>query len=168
MNCLGYVDLVSFLACNCLEYSDRMAMANSLEARCPFTDHKLVEFAMRMPGRMKTSWLQTKRPLRKMMKGILPEQILRNKKLGFNPPLPLWIEGELKPLIEELLSPEAVRRRGLFQPKAVETLLADHRAKRRDNALKIWGLLMLEVWFQMYVDDSQVTDGVPDAYAAAH
>jgi hypothetical protein len=56
----------------------------------------------------------------------------------------------------------------LFQPKAVETLLADHRAKRRDNALKIWGLLMLEVWFQMYVDDSQVTDGVPDAYAAAH
>src|SRR4051812_14556821 len=168
INRLGYVDLVSFLACNCLEYSDRMAMANSLEARCPFTDHKLVEFAMQMPGRMKTGWFQTKLPLRKMMNGILPEQILRNKKLGFNPPLPLWIEGELKPLIEELLSPEAVRRRGLFQPKAVETLLADHRAKRRDNALKIWGLLMLEVWFQMYVDDSQVTDGVPDAYAAAH
>ena len=97
--------------------------------------------------------------LRMVMQGILPDSVLRKKKMGFNPPLPEWINRELKPMIRELLSPAAVARRGMFRPEAVERLLKEHFQGGRDNAIKIWGLLMLEVWHQMYIDR------VPDASA---
>jgi asparagine synthase (glutamine-hydrolysing) len=72
--------------------------------------------------------------------------------MGFNPPLPQWINGELKPVIREFLSSAAIERRGLFRPEAVQKLLRDHAENRRDNALKIWSLLMIEVWQRMYFD----------------
>jgi asparagine synthase (glutamine-hydrolysing) len=86
------------------------------------------------------------------MRDILPREVLTKKKMGFNPPLPQWINGELKPVIKEFLSPAAIERRGLFRPDAVQTLLRDHAENRRDNALKIWALLMIEVWQRMYFD----------------
>jgi asparagine synthase (glutamine-hydrolysing) len=66
--------------------------------------------------------------------------------------LPQWINGELKPVIKEFLSPAAIERRGLFRPESVQSLLRDHAENRRDNALKIWSLLMIEVWQRMYFD----------------
>jgi asparagine synthase (glutamine-hydrolysing) len=153
MNRLGYVDLASFLACNCLEYSDRMSMANSLEVRCPFTDQNLIEFALHLPYSFKFHRFQTKWVVKEAMRGILPEAILRKKKVGFNPPLPIWINNQLKPLVEQLLSPASIKRRGIFQPDAVARLLRDHTQKKRDNALKIWALLMLEVWQRMYLEN---------------
>jgi asparagine synthase (glutamine-hydrolysing) len=72
--------------------------------------------------------------------------------MGFNPPLPQWINGELKPVIREFLSPAAIERRGMFRPDAVQKILRDHAENRRDNALKIWALLMIEVWQRMYFD----------------
>jgi len=90
--------------------------------------------------------------LREAMKGILPQAILQGKKIGFNPPVPQWINRELRPLISELLSSRAVEQRGIFRPPAVAALLQDHFEQKRDNALKIWSLLMLELWFQMYID----------------
>jgi len=72
--------------------------------------------------------------------------------MGFNPPLPQWINGELKPVIGQLLSRRAVERRGIFRPDAVESLLRAHAENRRDHALKIWALLMIEVWQRMYFD----------------
>jgi asparagine synthase (glutamine-hydrolysing) len=152
LNQLGYVDLSSFLAGNCLEYADRMSMANSLEVRCPFTDHQIVEFGLSIPFAWKYRLGNTKWIVRQAMQGILPESVLRKKKIGFNPPLPTWINSELKPLIAEMLSRKAIERRGIFQPDAVERLLKDHAERKRDNALKIWGLLMLEVWYRMYID----------------
>jgi len=155
---LGYVDMASFLSGNCLEYADRMSMANSLELRCPFADHRILEFGLSIPFAWKYQRRQTKWLLREAMKDTLPQTILRGKKIGFNPPIPQWISRELKPVIAELLSQRAIERRGIFQPAAVATLLQDHFAGKRDNALKIWSLLMLELWFQMYVDrkwDSQ-------------
>lgn len=152
LNRLGYVDLASFLAGNCLEYGDRMSMANSLEVRCPFTDHHLIEFGLSIPFAWKYKQGQTKRIVREAMRGILPDSVVRKKKMGFNPPLPEWINRELKPLIAEVLSRKAIERRGIFRADAIERLIQDHYAGRRDNALKIWALLMLEVWFQMYID----------------
>jgi asparagine synthase (glutamine-hydrolysing) len=149
---LGYVDAASFLCCNCLEYADRMSMANSLEVRAPFTDYKLLEFAMQVPQRMKVRNMTTKWITREAMRGILPNEVLTKKKMGFNPPLPQWINGELQPVIKEFLSPAALERRGIFQPEAVQTLIRDHQENRRDNALKIWALLMIEVWQRMYFD----------------
>src|SRR6476661_5443613 len=152
MSRLGYVDSASFLCCNCLEYADRMSMANSLEVRAPFTDYRLLEFAMQVPQRLKVRNMTTKWITRQAMRGILPREVLTKKKMGFNPPLPQWINGELKPVIREFLSPAAIERRGLFRPDAVQKLLRDHAENRRDNALKIWSLLMIEVWQRMYFD----------------
>ena len=168
MNRLGYVDLASFLCCNCLEYSDRMSMANSMEVRCPFTDHKLIEFALHLPYSFKFHNLQTKWVVKEAMRGILPERVLNKKKVGFNPPLPIWLNHELKPFVEQLLSPAAIRRRGIFRPEAIATLLRDHAENRRDNALKIWALLMLEVWQRMYLDgeaEAAVLDTLSTAVA---
>ncbi|HYX52397.1 MAG TPA: asparagine synthase C-terminal domain-containing protein, partial [Candidatus Limnocylindrales bacterium] len=137
---------------NCLEYADRMSMANSLEVRAPFTDYRLLEFAMRVPGNMKVRNMKTKWITREAMRGILPQEVIDKKKMGFNPPLPQWINGELKPVIERFLSRDTVERRGIFRPEAVQQLVEDHRQSRRDNALKIWALLMIEVWQRMYLD----------------
>jgi asparagine synthase (glutamine-hydrolysing) len=149
---LGYVDSASFLCCNCLEYADRMSMANSLEVRAPFTDYRLLEFALRVPQKMKVRRMTTKWITRQALRDVLPHQILEKKKMGFNPPLPQWINGELKPVIRQLLSPKVVESRGIFRPEAVQKLVRDHAENRRDNALKIWALLMIEVWQRMYFD----------------
>jgi asparagine synthase (glutamine-hydrolysing) len=152
LNRLGYVDLASFLAGNCLEYADRMSMANSLEVRCPFTDHHILEFGLSIPFAWKYRPGQTKWIVREALQGILPDSILRKRKMGFNPPLPEWIGGELRPLIAQMLSRKTIEQRGMFRFEAVDRLLQDHYENRRDNALKIWALLMLEVWQQMYID----------------
>lgn len=170
LNQLGYVDLASFLCCNCLEYGDRMSMANSLEVRCPFTDQQLAEFALGMPFGLKMRGREAKWVVKKAMQGILPEEILHKKKMGFNPPLPQWINNELKPLISQLLDPAVIRRRGLFRPEAVAWLLEDHARNKRDNSLKIWGLLMVEVWQRMYLDcesESSVCEGLVASSARA-
>jgi asparagine synthase (glutamine-hydrolysing) len=127
-------------------------MANSLEVRCPFTDHHLLEFGLSIPFTWKYRSGQTKWIVRQTMRGILPESVLQKRKMGFNPPLPEWIGVELKPLITQMLSRDAIEHRGIFRPDSVERLLKDHFEGRRDNALKIWALLMLEVWHQMYID----------------
>jgi asparagine synthase (glutamine-hydrolysing) len=161
---LGYVDSASFLCCNCLEYADRMSMANSLEVRAPFTDYRLLEFALQVPDRMKVRRMTTKWITRQALRDVLPKEILEKKKMGFNPPLPQWINGELKPVIGQLLSPRAIARRGIFRPEAVEKLLRDHQEQRRDNGLKIWALLMIEVWQRMYAD-GQSEEAVLEAVA---
>jgi asparagine synthase (glutamine-hydrolysing) len=161
---LGYVDAASFLCCNCLEYADRMSMANSLEVRAPFTDYRLFEFAMQVPQRMKVRNMTTKWITRQAMRGILPQEVLTRKKMGFNPPLPQWINGELRPVIQQFLSPAAIERRGIFRPEAVQKLVRDHEENRRDNALKIWALLMIEVWQRMYFD-KQSEDSVLESIA---
>src|SRR5262249_1283050 len=149
---LGYVDSASFLCCNCLEYADRMSMANSLEVRAPFTDYRLLEFAPRVPERVKVRNLTTKWIARQARQGVLPDEVLSRKKMGFNPPLPQWINGELRPVIARLLSRQAVERREIFRAEAVESLVREHQESRRDNALKIWALLMIEIWQRMYLD----------------
>ena len=163
---LGYVDSASFLCCNCLEYADRMSMANSLEVRAPFTDYRLLEFAMQVPGHMKVRRSTTKWITRQALRDILPREVLGKKKMGFNPPLPQWINGELQPVIREFLSPAAIERRGLFRPDAVQKLLREHAENRRDNALKIWALLMIEVWQRMYFD-KQSEESVLEAAVGA-
>jgi len=166
LNRLGYVDLASFLCCNCLEYGDRMSMANSLEVRCPFSDQDLVEFAIGLPEKMKLRGLDTKWIVKEAMRGILPAEILRRKKMGFSPPLPKWINRELKPLIGCMLDPATIERRGIFRPDSVARLLQDHSERKRDNSMQIWALLMIEVWQRMYLDgesELMVQESMPAA-----
>ncbi len=148
----SYVDLHSFLPHNLLEYGDRMSMAHALELRLPYTDHRVVEFAMRLPAGQKLRGREGKSVLRKAMRPLLPREVLERPKLGLNPPLALWLRGELAPLVERYLSGSAVRRRGWFRPEAVERLVAEFRAGRRDYSLHLWALLVLEEWCRQYLD----------------
>ena len=168
LNRLSYVDTKSFLCCNVLEYADRMSMAHALELRAPFTDHRLVEFALRLPFHWKFRYGETKWILKRAMKAFVPRAVLQKRKLGFNPPTGLWLNGELKALPGELLSDEALGRRGLFRPEEVRRLLELHTTRRRDYSLHIWALMMLEIWFRIYVDSRSVDSVQEDVDSAIH
>jgi asparagine synthase (glutamine-hydrolysing) len=160
------VDLHTFLPFNLLAYGDRMSMAHSLEVRLPFTDHKLVEFAMRLPAHMKLRGRESKYLLRRAVGPLLPPEILTRAKLGLNPPLGLWLRGELVPLLDRYLSPRAVAQRGWFDPQAVGQILADFRAGRRDYSLHLWSLLVLEQWCQRYLDRAPAPEHEPHPLGA--
>jgi asparagine synthase (glutamine-hydrolysing) len=148
----SYVDLQSFLPHNLLQYGDRMSMAHALELRLPFTDHRLVEFALSLPPGQKLRGRESKHLLREAMRPLLPDETLRRSKLGLNPPLGRWLRNELAPLVERYLAPEAVRRRGWFRPEAVARLRQEFASGRRDYSLHLWGLLVLEEWARQYLD----------------
>jgi asparagine synthase (glutamine-hydrolysing) len=152
LNRLAYVDTRSFLCCNVLEYADRMSMAHALELRAPFTDHRLVEFALRVPFHFKFRYGESKWLLRRAMKPFLPPEVLRKRKLGFNPPTGAWLNGELRALPAALLGEKALMERKLFRPAEVRRLLDLHAACRRDYSLHIWALMILEIWFRIYID----------------
>ena len=96
-----------------------MSMAHGLEIRVPYTDHKLIEFLARVPWQAKLHRNQTKYLLRQAAQDWLPEKILKRGKLGFNPPMGMWLRGHLRPLLDEYLSPDQIRRRGYFDPSTV-------------------------------------------------
>ena len=152
---VSYVDLHSFLPHNVLQYGDRMSMAHALELRLPFTDHRLVEFALHLPAEQKLRGRRTKFLLRQAMRPLLPEETLNRSKLGLNPPLGRWLRHELAPLVESHLSPSAVRRRGWFQPAAVARLRREFEHGGRDFSLHLWGLLVLEEWARQYLDGAR-------------
>ena len=144
LDAMQQTDLLSFLPGNLLAYGDAMSMRNSLELRLPLIDHRLVEAvgrlapALRFQGGMKFL-------LKRIAARLLPADVVRRPKRGFNPPLGVWLKGELAPLVEARLTPEAMAAAGLdWRP--VKALLDEHRRGRRDHSLKIWALLALGAW----------------------
>ncbi len=150
VNRISFVELQSFLPCNVLEYGDRMSMAHGLEVRAPYTDHRLVEHVFSLPGSDKLRRGRTKVILRDAVAARIPGRPLTKRKIGFNPPMGLWLRGELAPLVDSHLSPEVVSARGLFRPEAVSTLVESLRGGRRDTSLQIWSLIVLEQWFREF------------------
>lgn len=146
------VDLQSFLPHNVLQYGDRMSMAHSLEVRVPLADPVLVQTMARAPVDLKLHGGQSKYLLRRCLEGRLPKDTVDRPKLGFNPPMGVWLNTTLKPLVDDYLAPETIARRGLFQADAVARLIADHRSSRRDNTWHLWSLLVLEAWQRAYLD----------------
>src|SRR6266540_5035603 len=133
---------------------DRMSMAHSIEVRVPLLDELVVDVMRRVPADGKLAGLRTKPLFKRAMGGIVPPEIIGRKKAGFGAPVRGWLANELIPLANELLSPDAIRRRGLFRPGPVTRLLEDFRSGRRDTALQIWQLLTLELWQQAFLDDA--------------
>jgi asparagine synthase (glutamine-hydrolysing) len=111
-----------------------------------------VEFAARLPARMKLVGFSTKRVLRQAVRGILPEKILTRKKMGFPVPFGRWVAREWNGVARDVLLDRRTRQRGLIEPAAVERLLDAHRAGRRAGADAIWALLNLELWFRTFID----------------
>jgi asparagine synthase (glutamine-hydrolysing) len=150
VNRLSFVELQSFLPCNTLEYGDRMSMAHGLEVRCPFTDHRLVERVLALPGCAKLRGGRSKAMFRDAAAPHLPPRPLAKRKLGFNPPMGVWLRTGLGPLVDDHLSREQVEARGLFRHDEVARLVRELRSGRRDVSLHVWSLVVLEQWFREY------------------
>ena len=147
-----YVDLKSFMPNNVLHYSDRMSMAHALEIRVPYTDPRIMELMARVPSALKVKGMETKCSMRKAMTGLLPESVVARKKLGFNPPMGVWLTSTLEETVEDCLSETTIRKRGYFNPTYVRGLIDAHRASRRDYTWHIWSLIFFEQWHRMYLD----------------
>lgn len=143
---LQYVDANLYLPADILVKVDRMSMLHSLEARVPFLDRAMVELSRRIPSRLRLRGMTTKYLLRRAMADRLPAGVVNGKKRGFNVPMPSWLAGGLRDFTRDVLSPQRLRRQGLFRPAAVERLVSDHLARRRDHSRAIWTLLVLSMW----------------------
>jgi asparagine synthase (glutamine-hydrolysing) len=148
LNRFLYADTKVSLADDILVKVDRMSMAHSLEVRVPLLDHRVVEFAFGLPGPLKMPGLALKHLLKRTMRGIVPDTVLRKRKAGFSVPLPAWLKRDLKPLVDEYLAPARVQREGFFRPSTVSRLVRDHMAGRADYSRNIWALLMFGLWLE--------------------
>jgi asparagine synthase (glutamine-hydrolysing) len=150
LNRLLYVDAKTFLLDDNLTKVDRMTMANSLEARVPLLDHEIVERVALMPPREKSRGLQTKRLLRRAVRGLLPPEIRNGAKKGFTPPLPFWIKNELKGFLADQFSAEKLSRGGILDPTPCKQILREHLEGKKDNNRQIWTILALVCWLEKF------------------
>lgn len=142
---LLYTDIKTYLV-ELLMKQDNMSMAASIESRVPFLDHKVVEWAQRVPTRFKIRGTSGKWILKKAMEGLLPDSIIYRKKLGFPTPWSNWLAGsQLDSVAKLLLEPRSLQR-GFFERSAIEKLFCEHRSGYRDHCDRIWRLLNLELW----------------------
>ncbi len=141
-----YADLSIYLADDILVKVDRMSMATSLETRAPFLDTDVMELAFALPGDLKIRGSERKYILKQALRGILPDDILTRRKEGFSIPMKNWLRSELRPLMEDLLSPDRLRRRGLFDADEVRRWVDDHVAGRENHAHTLFGLMVFERW----------------------
>jgi asparagine synthase (glutamine-hydrolysing) len=121
-------------------------MAHSLEARVPFLDTVVADFALALPTAAKVRGLAKKRLLRAAVAPLLPREVVQGRKRGFSIPAAAWLRGELAPFMREVLSPSALRRHGLFEPTTVGRLVEAHVSGREDLSRQLWGLLVFSLW----------------------
>lgn len=154
LNRLLYVDLKTFLPCLNLAYTDRTSMAANLEVRVPFLNREIIELAARMPPDLKLRGFKRKYILKRALEKLLPHDVVWRKKAGFGAPIRSWLRGALRPLVEDLLSEETVRRRGLFQPAEVRRVIDANLSGREDYNLQVFQLLNLELWQRRFIDNN--------------
>jgi len=146
------VDRTIYLVDDLLVKTDRASMAHSLEARVPFLDPVVTNFALSLPARHRVNGLRKKVLLRKAVAPLVPGRIIRGKKRGFSIPAAAWLRGELKPFARETLSADTLRRQGFFRPEAVTTLIDRHVAGKEDLSRQLWGLLAFTLWYERHVE----------------
>jgi asparagine synthase (glutamine-hydrolysing) len=155
-----YVDTMMYLPEVCLFKVDRMSMANSLEVRVPILDHKLVEFAARIPFGLKLKGRTTKYILKKAMRNRLPSRTLRKRKWGFTIPVDSWLREDLRSFSDSLLFDKKTQNRGFFNPAAVKEIIEKQRTGRFNLGYLIWSLLIFEIWARLYLDKSNLESPV--------
>ena len=143
---------MTYLPNDLLVKVDIASMAVSLEARSPFLDHHVIEFAASLPPELKLRRLTTKYLLKRVLRQLLPKENLDRRKMGFGVPINHWFRGKLQPFLREVVLSEKAMRRGMFQRQTVERLIDDHRQGVRNYAHQLWTLMMLELWFQRFID----------------
>lgn len=157
INQMCYTDIHMFMQGLNLSYTDRASMAASVEVRTPFIDKEMVELAMRINGNLKYKKGQSKYILKKAAEKYLPHDIIYRPKASFGAPIRSWISGELKEMVDTLLSKESVEKRQLFQYPFIKKLIDEDRKGIKDNAYRIYQLLTVELWFRQFIDEPSNT-----------
>jgi len=160
------VDFATQLPDDLLLLTDKMSMAVSLECRVPLLDHELVELAARIPERIKVRDGRLKHVMKEALSDLLPRDILERKKRGFGAPMGAWLKRELAPVMKEVLSAEAIERRGLFRAAPIAELIAAHEANRVDGTDRLLALLNFEIWARIYLDGREPSDVTDELKAA--
>ena len=137
-----------------LTYMDRMSMAAGLEARSPLCDWKLVDYVTSLPCNYRLKGIHSKHIFKAIATQWIPKDIAERKKVGFDSPIGQWIKDELRGFMGSYLSREQIGITGLFNPDAVQHLLADHLSGRKDYSLQLWSLLSVETWHRMFIEDA--------------
>lgn len=145
-------DQMTYLPNDLLVKVDIASMANSLEARSPFLDHKVIEFAASLPENLKMRRFETKSLLKKVAARLVPREVIYRRKMGFGVPIGNWFRGEMKDFVRGVLLSERSLRRGIVKSEMLEKYVGEHTRAERDHAAQIWTLLMLELWFQRFID----------------
>jgi asparagine synthase (glutamine-hydrolysing) len=146
------VDRELFLPGDLLPKVDRMSMAHSLEVRVPYLDNEVVDWVLPLPGALKACRRETKSLLKRVCRGLLPAAVATRPKRGFDVPISAWLRGPLREPLTDYLSDAAVRRRGLFEPRVVGSMIDEHLAGEVDHGEQLWLLLALEGWQQQVLD----------------
>lgn len=146
VDCAMGVDLQSYLPDDLLRMADRMSMVHSLELRVPFCDHHLLAAALRIPSRVRLTGWQLKGFMRRMLRGLLPDRILRAPKQGFMVPMARWLREDLREMVHDLLTDDVIRDRGYVKPAYVRWLLEQHESGRRNFSDQLYALIVLELW----------------------
>jgi asparagine synthase (glutamine-hydrolysing) len=148
------LDLQTWLPDQMLTKVDRATMAKGLEARVPLLDHRLVEFAMRLPQRSKLPFFTLKRFLRLAFRELLPRAITERGKHGFEVPTDEWLRGPLRGFMEQALEPRRIARHGLYDAAFVEELKREHAERSRNRSRELFQLLVFELWYDRWVAPS--------------
>jgi len=151
---VAYVDFQTQLSEEYLMMTDRLSMAHSLEARVPFLDHEFVEMIFRIPSSIRTRPGDLKYLLKKAVEDLLPKGILGMRKRGFVIPIRLWLRGPLRPLAIRLLSPERLRRQGIFRPSFYRRYVQPHLEGQRDYTWQVWAALMFQLWHFVFIEQN--------------
>jgi asparagine synthase (glutamine-hydrolysing) len=152
LNQVLYGDMKMYLEGDILFKVDRASMAASLEVRVPFLNREMVRFAAELPLELKLHRLTTKYLLKKSMERILPREIVKRPKKGFNMPVAHWLTNELRDLTLDMLSEERITRQGFFNYAYVKCLLDEHFSRKRDNRKLLWTLLVFQLWHDKYIE----------------
>jgi asparagine synthase (glutamine-hydrolysing) len=162
----AHTDVQLYLPDDLLVKMDIASMANSLEVRSPLLDHEVVEFAATLPLHLKLRGFTQKYLLRRAMRGLLPEAVLRRPKMGFGVPIDHWFRHELREMAYDVLLDARARQRGYFRPETVRRYLDEHVEGRAHHHSRLWSLLMLEQWHRVFIDARPASSAAPAACGA--
>jgi asparagine synthase (glutamine-hydrolysing) len=129
-----------------------MSMAHSIESRVPLLDHQVIEFAASLPPSMKIRDDRRKHLLKMLAFRLMPRELLDRPKQGFCVPIGHWFRGSLRDAFGDILGSASARQRGLFNRAFVDHVLQEHLSGKRDHSLRLWQLLVFEMWSRQYVD----------------
>lgn len=145
-------DQMTYLPNDLLVKVDIASMANSLEARSPFLDHHVIEFAASLPENLKMRSAETKSLLKKVAARLVPKEAVYRRKMGFGVPVGKWFRSSMKDFVQSILLSEKSLSRGIFKSEVLQRYTDEHISGKRDHTYQIWTLLMLELWFQKFID----------------